>query len=608
MNKKIFSVLLFVFFTSCCLSVSFIPEFKHFPVEKFYLCITSDSNRFFLCEDMGDPMLRVQLSTGKIITYVPEYLNDYRYYDIEKSSGTEKRKKILKKEPLFIDVVNMKSYQENIVIVNSFYGSCMIQFVNKDFRVISSWEDNLPLPDSSWTYPKGEKVEPVALLREFNIAIAGEPGEILFFDKNGNVSKRLVVRNLFNITRVVDFNKIPKEPYRTYTLEGISYDYHQIKLDAKLATARLAARDKLLPSPIFIKGERFPQFIKAMESRDNGNIIILDGEMTDEERGKVKKGEMEYRYQILYELNPETAEIKVLQIPGFKLLRENAQLKKEKGDEIKDDPIWDDEEIVDIRCKNDILCILTSYRALTVEFEPELRVTGEYHFHFDDEKNNDVAWDVTYTKPVKFLIVNLRKHRIDEYQPVPEKVGTPLDRGFAEEKKKEEAEEAEEIRVLDEFEKRHQEEKKIIPVSEADKEAARELVDLFHERLIAGELDKIPDMLHNDFVSETSTTKRTYVKEVLPTMYSDIKEHDVIAKINSRIGESSYTNDTRSIIKSQIELIVIDKEGKVREFEKGKILFYFYFIKSKNGMQILEMDTKDRTERFKKDETEDEAE
>jgi len=580
-------------FVSTCLSEELLPNFDSFiSADETYFCCLEDGTLFYaMLPSTIENTIRVKKINGKVLKFTPAFKRI--------PYGGDERTKLLMEKPILDNLTHMLPFGEYIVLSYEGYSHRSVQIIDKNLKVVKSWEDKLT---------RGDENNPACIDKKGIFTGFGEKGEILQYDQNGKVIKRFAIRGIFNESRIIKPYPISEETRKILTERRLKEEEDNKKFYADLETKKLQARDKLLPSPIFIKGERFPQFIKAMESRDNGNIIILDGEMTDEERGKVKKGEMEYRYQILYELNPETAEIKVLQIPGFKLLRENAQLKKEKGDEIKDDPIWDDEEIVDIRCKNDILCILTSYRALTVEFEPELRVTGEYHFHFDDEKNNDVAWDVTYTKPVKFLIVNLRKHRIDEYQPVPEKVGTPLDRGFAEEKKKEEAEEAEEIRVLDEFEKRHQEEKKIIPVSEADKEAARELVDLFHERLIAGELDKIPDMLHNDFVSETSTTKRTYVKEVLPTMYSDIKEHDVIAKINSRIGESSYTNDTRSIIKSQIELIVIDKEGKVREFEKGKILFYFYFIKSKNGMQILEMDTKDRTERFKKDETEDEAE
>jgi len=600
MDKKIFFVFLFVFFANYCLSKSLIPELEDISYEDVYFCISSKSGTFLLFKGGRDePLLRVQLSNGKIKTYRPKYLGDFYFYEHD-DKGEKKRENIFKKEPLFLDIINVKSYQNGIVIINFFRGDSMVQFINEKFEVTSSWKEDLPSPGSSWRYPKGVKTEPFTVVGEDTIVMTGESGELLFFNKDGKVFLRLVVKRLFNIERKVKPRE-PTEDEKKYV--NLEFFKSVAEFDARTAAKYLAERDKILPAPIFIKGDEFPQSIKAMESRDNGNIIILDGEMTDEELEKVKKGEMEYRYQKLYELNPETAEIKLLQIPGFKLLREDIQLKEEKGDKISQDEI-----IIDIRCKNDILCILTRYRALTVEFEPELRVTGEYHFRFDDEKYNNKPWDVTYTKPVKFLVVNLEERRIDEYQPLPEKVGTPLDTGVAEEKRREEAEEAEEIRVLEEFEKRHTAEKKITPVLEADKEAARRLVDLFHKRVIAGEFDKIPDMLHNDFVSEMITTKKTYVEEVVPQMYSDIKKIGVIAEIKSKIGESFYTDDTRSIIKSQVELILIDKDGKVRESEKGKVIFYFYFIKTKNGMQILEMDIKDRTERFKKDETEDTTE
>ena len=597
--------------------------------DKIYFCVIENGAFFFI--SVNDGWIRRLEPNGKVKVF--QFSNCYRKRNLSSEAKNvfkmvnsyisnetleEREERIAKaivawmeKEPMLYSLLsNVKSFGNELVFLhNDLVRS--VQFVDKNMKVLKTCNHFSNDVAYSWWPPASSHFRvPFCVDKKRNItSIGGERGELLKWDQDGKILKRLVVKGIFNESRIEkpgEPDELTKALLASDNPNKRAEGEHMLsflKYSADNANVCIAARDKLLPSPIFIKGDQFPQSIKAMESRDNGNIIILDGEMTDKEREKVKKGEMEYRYQKLYELNPETAEIKLLQIPGFKLLREDIQLKEEKGDKISQDEI-----IIDIRCKNDILCILTRYRALTVEFEPELRVTGEYHFRFDDEKYNNIPWDVTCTKPVKFLVVNLEERRIDEYQPLPEKVGTPLDTGVAEEKRREEAEEAEEIRVLEEFEKRHTAEKKITPVLEADKEAARRLVDLFHKRVIAGEFDKIPDMLHNDFVSEMITTKKTYVEEVVPQMYSDIKKIGVIAEIKSKIGESFYTDDTRSIIKSQVELILIDKDGKVRESEKGKVIFYFYFIKTKNGMQILEMDIKDRTERFKKDETEDTTE
>ena len=57
---------------------------------------------------------------------------------------------------------------------------------------------------------------------------------------------------------------------------------------------------------------------------------------------------------------------------------------------------------------------------------------------------------------MKFLFVNLEERRIDEYQPLPEKIGAPLDRGFAVDEKKEKERERLEILAQDEIERRNE--------------------------------------------------------------------------------------------------------------------------------------------------------
>mgnify|MGYP001627530492 FL=1 len=57
---------------------------------------------------------------------------------------------------------------------------------------------------------------------------------------------------------------------------------------------------------------------------------------------------------------------------------------------------------------------------------------------------------------MKFLFVNLEERRIDEYQPLLEKIGAPLDRGFAVDEKKEKERERLEILAQDEIERRNE--------------------------------------------------------------------------------------------------------------------------------------------------------
>jgi hypothetical protein len=361
--------------------------------------------------------IRVIHRDGRVLEFTPSF-ESIPY------SGDE-RTKLLMEKPIIDNLTHMLPFGEYIVLSYEGYARS-VQIIDKTLKVVKSWEDKVAY---------GDKKDPACIDKKGVFTGLGEKGEIFQYDQNGKVIKRLAIHGIFNESRIVKYDYISKEEEEILIAIGRLKERKKDLADSSnIATKHLAARDKLLPPPVFVKGDDIPQSIKAMEARENGNIIILDGAMTDEELEKVKKGEMEYRYQKLYELNPETTEIKVLQIPGFKILRENTDLKKEKGDEIKDDDIWQDEIIIDIRCKNDILCILTRYRALTVELKPKLRVIGEHHFRDGDEPNNNSAWDVTYTKPVKFLIVNLEERRIEEYQPVPEKIGTPLDRGFADER------------------------------------------------------------------------------------------------------------------------------------------------------------------------------
>jgi len=551
MDKKIFFVFLFVFFANYCLSKSLIPELEDISYEDVYFCISSKSGTFLLFKGGRDePLLRVQLSNGKIKTYRPKYLGDFYFYEHD-DKGEKKRENIFKKEPLFLDIINVKSYQNGIVIINFFRGDSMVQFINEKFEVTSSWKEDLPSPGSSWRYPKGVKTEPFTVVGEDTIVMTGESGELLFFNKDGKVFLRLVVKRLFNIERKVKPRE-PTEDEKKYV--NLEFFKSVAEFDARTAAKYLAERDKILPAPIFIKGDEFPQSIKAMESRDNGNIIILDGEMTDEELEKVKKGEMEYRYQKLYELNPETAEIKLLQIPGFKLLREDIQLKEEKGDKISQDEI-----IIDIRCKNDILCILTRYRALTVEFEPELRVTGEYHFRFDDEKYNNKPWDVTYTKPVKFLVVNLEERRIDEYQPLPEKVGTPLDTGVAEEKRREEELEEMQTQMIKERWKRDELWEDIEEeVSELDSKTLLKLLKNFFSALSKGDLDFCKGALHKDFIY-VSENRNYFLQHTLPKLAETYKGYELYYD-SFKISDQEYGKQDKSVIRLRLDFKYKDKE------------------------------------------------
>ncbi len=548
--------------------------------DKIYFCVIENGAFFFI--SVNDGWIRRLEPNGKVKVF--QFSNCYRKRNLSSEAKNvfkmvnsyisnetleEREERIAKaivawmeKEPMLYSLLsNVKSFGNELVFLhNDLVRS--VQFVDKNMKVLKTCNHFSNDVAYSWWPPASSHFRvPFCVDKKRNItSIGGERGELLKWDQDGKILKRLVVKGIFNESRIEkpgEPDELTKALLASDNPNKRAEGEHMLsflKYSADNANVCIAARDKLLPSPIFIKGDQFPQSIKAMESRDNGNIIILDGEMTDEELEKVKKGEMEYRYQKLYELNPETAEIKLLQIPGFKLLREDIQLKEEKGDKISQDEI-----IIDIRCKNDILCILTRYRALTVEFEPELRVTGEYHFRFDDEKYNNIPWDVTCTKPVKFLVVNLEERRIDEYQPLPEKVGTPLDTGVAEEKRREEELEEMQTQMIKERWKRDELWEDIEEeVSELDSKTLLKLLKNFFSALSKGDLDFCKGALHKDFIY-VSENRNYFLQHTLPKLAETYKGYELYYD-SFKISDQEYGKQDKSVIRLRLDFKYKDKE------------------------------------------------
>ena len=336
-----------------------------------FFCHSPDDYMFFYI-DSFNIILRAKRPDGSILEFNTEHLRRRNSIQAKAEWDISVRREWYRKEPVLYYVTNMKTYNEGVVL---FYREQklrrVVQFINKDLKVIRAWEDNT-LMRSTRLIP-----EPVAVTADGEVFACGEKGELLKYDLNGNVVKRFVFPGVFNESRIVEPRPVSEGEKSIYTPESVEEFKELLELDARRLTKKVAERDKLLPDPISLSGPEMPTFIKAIEITGDNAILLMDDSK-------------------IYEIDQDAATIKPLNITDLVFSK--------------------DEKLRGMRVRDDYLLLITEKRTLSIDIGKKSIIGERETVHRLPYAK--AAWDVI--PPRTFLLAGINKRKITEYDcPVP---------------------------------------------------------------------------------------------------------------------------------------------------------------------------------------------